>query len=211
MVVANLYLTMVYPVVILTPWIRQCIVENIEERGHYTSEVLVKDIISHAGPGSGDYTPIIRIQGIHRIFEEGKLIITIHDSKHKILGVITQDAIQKFESKYRQRITYETTHTLMIVQRAHLKFVSRKDASQFSRFLPTVNQKVSIAYLEINEVDFFSRLKHSVSMRSENELKHIYVTSDYMRLLGYRPSNTFFEASDGLISDCEVSDDAGES
>lgn len=214
---------MSYPVILLSSWILASILENVENRRFYVNDTAIKRFIHYRGANTCNikYTPLVRILSFTGTTPGGELVALVNDSTHKIAVLFTREAIRKFETRYCQRLTFHSVHTLITIRQANLKFITGKTHPMFFRALggitPSSLKGNSLLYLEVNELQFFLRDAHSVSASADKMLKFVYLEPEYqLKFMAGKARKSILSApnveglneeSNGNISLLEISDE----
>ncbi|GEQ68437.1 hypothetical protein JCM33374_g2105 [Metschnikowia sp. JCM 33374] len=162
--------------------------QNVKPCSSYVSDVLIKRFIQYLGPNncSIKYTPLVRIYKFLEFASCGGLVALVNDSTHKIVVLFTREAMKNFEFRYGQPLTLDSARSLVIIRDASLRFVKNRQkpyfASAFKGIRPEHIKGNSLLYLEVNEVEFFSRDQHNVSSYAEAKLKFVYTDDEYKQI-----------------------------
>lgn len=203
---------MPYPIVLLSSWVLESVLSHIRESSAYVGNMVSKNFVKYESPGKCnlDWTPILRVFKFTQSTEAGELTAVLNDSTHKILSHFNRECVRRFETKHKQRLTYHTTNSLVLVRRANLRFVSLKQLrAQFGVVAGLqINARTEIVVLEVLEVDMFQRDQIRVPASAENTLRFIYAEGDYKkRCRKYGSSGELqkkvIEDNGGMISDEE--------
>lgn len=204
---------MEYPIVLLDAWILDLVTTSVRNRSIYSNPILVKNVITFDGPDSSNLitTPILRLFSFTKSTASGELTAVLNDASHKVLALFSRKCIQDFESRYAQRITYDTINSLFLVKRALLRFITLRELRHKFGVVNglRVSSDVALVYLEVTDVEFFHREQAKVASLAENTLRFIYADENYKEKLGQTNANDeklgrfAFEWQEGLVSDEE--------
>lgn len=157
--------------------------------------------------------PILRVFSFTKLTESGELTAVLNDASNKVLALFTKECIQKFESRFAQRITYHTINSLLLVKRALLRFLTLRELRNKFGVVDglRVTPDVALVYLEISEVEFFHREQARVSALVERTLRFVYAESQYEERYGQENvikakgeiDRFAFEWEDEMVSDEE--------
>lgn len=174
---------MVYPLVVLSSWLIKTIDDKVDDFAKYLNNIVAKGFIKYEAPGSCniDWTPVLRIFKFTKTTPNGEISAILNDSTHKILAIFTRDCIIKFESKYSQRLTYHTLHSLIIVRKANLRFALGRFIRESFGSIGSIEllTGTEAVYLEILEIELFQRDPMDVDASHENKLKFVYGNDSY--------------------------------
>lgn len=175
---------MPYPILILSSWLLNGLVEYTPVQSAYYNGYLSKNYITHRnGKCSLPWTPLVRILLFSSTTVSGEVVAIVHDATHKIVVRLTRKAVLRFEQSHGQRITFDTIKRLMILRQASLKFISYADRATFARalaFLGESTAAVATVYLEVDEMDFYVRDRLVVSDFADNTLVSLYKDPTYI-------------------------------
>lgn len=176
----------------------------------YSNVYLSKHFINEKhGKWSLPWTPLVRTLLFSATTASGEIVAIFHDASHKILVKLSRKAIVRFEQTHGQRITFETIDRLMLIRQASLKFVSAADKVDFSSTLATLggwNPSVSCVYLEVHEIEFYSRDRLFVPNVINRLLRLVYRDVSYSERFGAGHLHSL-ETEDDLVSDPEQIDE----
>lgn len=167
---------MKYPLLLQEPWINESIVSTIDSEITYTNSRIKTDFIVNNKCSIG--TCIIRIYQFLRITKDGGITAIGNDSTHKVLLKFSFEAVKLFEKVYRQRITYNMVETLILINRANLKFIN---SIELYRDFDNFRSKFDVAIIEITHCTIFNRDQMGLQVKLENLLRFIYDEEHYKR------------------------------
>lgn len=202
-----------YPIVLLNSWVLGLVTGCIRDQSIYSTNLLVKNFIKFESPTCTNLnvTPLLRVFAFTKLTDSGEISAVLHDSSHKILVLFTKECIERFESRYGQRITYHTVHSLFLVKQANLRFLTLFQLRLKFGVVGglRISPKVALVYLEISDVDFFQRDQIWVSPLAEKMLHYVYGDVEYEKKYSQQNvspqgiADFVLENDDGLISDEE--------
>lgn len=200
---------MEYPIVLLSPWVLHCVLSKVRDTA-YSSSMAVKNFVKYESPNVNNigWTPILRIFRFAKPTDDGALTAVLNDSTHKILALFTSHCIRQFESNYKQRITYCTTNSLLLVKRANLRFVSLHQLREQFGVIAGLKLRVGteVLIMEVLEVEMFQRDQIRVPATADNSLLFIYDEASYREKSGraelrVKVEHKVTEDFDEMISD----------
>ncbi|CAH6720423.1 telomere replication protein Est3p [[Candida] jaroonii] len=174
-----------YPLVLQNSWVYGSVISSIDIGKTYFDPVLVKNFVKD-NKTVDEKTPILRIFQFLKITKDDGMSAILNDSSHKILCKFTYKCCKEFERIYRQRITFQTLHCLLLINTAHLRFI---DKSDLNRDFDTFNVNFDVIVLEVNDCTIFNHDRTDLPLSVEKSLKFIYDESPYKTACGPRHIN----------------------
>lgn len=169
------------PLVFQDQWLLKSITHYIDPVASYSNAVVKKGYIKKGRTcGGSGKSAILRINQFFKITKAGGITAVLSDSQHKILANFVFDtAIQRFENKYRQRITYQSINSLIMIKQADLKFISKFDLMH--NYDKSFNSKQEVAILDVHECEIFQRDQVMFNFKYQNSLSFIYQDKSYIK------------------------------
>lgn len=171
-----------YPLVLQNQWVYDSVISTIDVHKTYFDSMLAKNFVKNKKT-VGNKTPILRIFQFLKITEDDGMSAILNDSSHKILCKFTYKCCKQFERLYRQRITFQTLHCLILLETAHLKFIDKVD---LNRDFDTFNGNFDVIILEIDHCTIFNHDRTDLPINIEKSLKFIYDELPYKNACGPR-------------------------
>lgn len=146
--------------------------------------------------------PILRIFKFLNSTSSLGITAILADSKHKILAYFPfRPTIVKFETFYKQRLTFHTANCLITVQQANLKFINKTELH--NDYCVDFSNDIDIAILEIIDFKIFQRDQVLLHNSIENSLSFLYDDGDYKSLCR-RTTGGLFLSSSAMAEDDDV-------
>lgn len=170
--------TINYPLVLQESWILESIIKNIKKNEIYTNSTIAKNFISFSHSSKA---PILRILRFLKTTRDCDLTAILTDSTHKVIGIFPfSPTIIDFEVKYKQRITYHTLNSLVLIKQANLKFVN--NVQLMNEWGVSIEDDIDVAVLEILDLEIFQRDQITLGINIENNLPLVYYDKSYLEL-----------------------------
>lgn len=169
----------------LNEWVKDESLKCIEKNKIYTNPNIRKNFIDTL-----HVTPILRIFKFLKISNSYGITAILADSKHQILAHFPLlPTVTSFENKYRQRITYETTHCLILLRKVNLVFISKQELKDdYGLYF---GDDIDVISLQVLDLDIFGRDKVVLGQGIERNLKFLYDDEDYKKVCRTGNANTF--------------------
>lgn len=188
-----------YPLVLHESWLADGILKDVANNVNYTNPLVKKEFVGSSS--TIRKKPILRILKFLKTTQSSGLTAILADSTHKVLALFPfQPTILNFEIQYKQRITYHTLNSLILIKKANLKFVTKPELA--CDYGINLEHEIDILVLEVLDLEIFQRDQVTLGVNIENSLQLIYYDKRYLNECGqnrYRRSEKVDEINQTIL------------
>ena len=173
------------PQVLQDEWLLAAIPHSIDPFASYINPIIHKGFVRNGRvcTSGGTKSALLRIHQFLKVTRTGSITAILTDNRHKVLANFKYDpAIQKFEGKYKQRITFNTLNSLIMVNHCDLKFIKKFEL--ITNYDKSFNSKFEVAVLDVSDCDIYQRDQVQFNYKFETSLRFVYECDEYKRVTG---------------------------